>query len=41
MFGIIADDNQVKDDERTEFIGKGPDLARFGAELAKETFQQV
>jgi RHS repeat-associated protein len=41
MFGIIADDNQVKDDERTELIGKGPDLVRFGAELAKEPFQQV
>ena len=38
MFGIIADDHHVKDDERTAFIGKSADRIRFGAKLAKETF---
>ena len=41
MFGIIANDNQVKDDQATELVGKGANLIGFGAKLAKEPFQQI
>ncbi len=41
MFGIIADDNQVKDHQATDVVGKGPHFVRFGAKLAEEAFQQV
>jgi hypothetical protein len=41
MFGIIADDNQVEDDQTTELIGKGSNLIRFGAKLPKEAFEQI
>jgi hypothetical protein len=41
MFGIIADDNQVKDDQTTELVGKRANLIRFGAKLPKETFEQI
>ena len=41
MFRIIANDNQVKDDQTTDVVGKGPDFVRFGAKLAEEAFQQV
>jgi hypothetical protein len=39
MFGIIADDDQVKDDQATQFIGKGTYLVGFGAKLTKKAFQ--
>jgi hypothetical protein len=41
MFGIIADDDQVKDDQATQFVWKSTNLVGFGAELAKEALQQV
>ena len=41
MFGIIADDDQVKDHQATQIIGKGANLIRFGAKLTKEAFQQI
>ena len=41
MFGIIADDDQVEDDQTTELIGKGTNLIRFGAKLPKEAFEQI
>ncbi len=41
MFRIIANDNQVKDDEATDVVGKGPDFVRVGAKLAEEAFEQV
>jgi hypothetical protein len=41
MFGIIANDDQVKDDQATHIIGKGANFIGFGAKLAEEAFQQV
>ena len=41
VFGIIADNNQVKDHQATQVIGKGANLIGFGAKLAKKAFQQV
>ena len=41
MFGIVADDDQAKNDQGTQFIGKGTYLVGFGAKLAKEAFQQI
>ena len=41
MFGIIADDDQVKDDQGTQFIRKGTYLVGLGAELTKKAFQQI
>jgi hypothetical protein len=39
MFGIIADDDYMKDDQTTEFVGKRANLIRFGAKLSKEAFE--
>jgi hypothetical protein len=41
MFGIIADDDQVEDDQTTELVGKRTNLIRFGAKLPKEAFEQI
>jgi hypothetical protein len=41
MFGIITDDDQVKNHQGAQFIGKSANLIGFGAELAKEVLQQV
>jgi hypothetical protein len=41
MFGIITNDDQVKDDQATQVVGKGPNFIGFGAKLAEEAFQQV
>jgi hypothetical protein len=41
MFGIIANDDQVEDDEATEVIGKSANFIGFRAKLAKEAFQEV
>jgi hypothetical protein len=41
MFGVIADDDQVKDDQITQIIGKGANLIGFGAKLAEKPFQKV
>ncbi len=41
MFRIIADDDQVKDNQATQVIWKGTNFIGFGAKLAEEAFQQV
>ena len=41
MFGVIPNDDQVKDDQATQVIGKGADFIGFGAKLAEKAFQQV
>jgi hypothetical protein len=41
MFGIIADDDHMKDDQTAEFVGKRANLIRFGAKLPKEAFEQI
>jgi hypothetical protein len=41
MFGISADDDQVKNDQATEFIWKGANFVGFAAELATKAFQLV
>jgi hypothetical protein len=41
VFGVIPNDDQVKDDEAAEIIGKSPNLIGFGAKLAEEAFQQI
>src|SRR5262245_59231364 len=41
MFRIITDDDQMKDDQATQVVGKGANFIGFGAKLAEEAFQQV
>ena len=41
MFGIIANDDQVKDHQAAEVIGKSANFIGFGAKLAEEAFQEV
>ena len=39
MFGIITNDDQVKDNQATQIIGKGANFIGFGAKFAEEAFQ--
>ena len=41
VFGVITNDDQVKDDQATQVIGKAANFIGFGAKLAEEAFQQV
>src|SRR5262249_4907016 len=41
VLGIIANDDQVKDHQATQLIGKGANFIGFGAKLTEEAFQQV
>ena len=41
MFGIIANDDQVKDHQATQVIGKDANFIGFGAKLTEEAFQHV
>ena len=37
VFGVITDDDQVKDDQTTDVIGKGANLIGLRAKLTEET----
>jgi len=39
VFGVIARHDQMKDDQATQVIGKGPNLVSFGSELTEKAFQ--
>jgi hypothetical protein len=41
VFGVITNDDQVKDDHATQGIGKGANFIGFGAKLTEEAFQEV
>jgi len=41
VFGVITNDDQVKDDQATQVIRKAANFIGFGAKLAEEAFQQV
>ena len=41
MLGVIARDDHMEDYETTVFIREGAYFVGFGAELAKEAFEQI